>query len=148
MQPWKFQKIFREIKNKNLKTVRTVKLARLILTGSNECKIECEVRHEEIYGVNFQVICGANHILTWEFDPGSGWTLAACLTHASRTELFRWSFRMDFKQFSGGRVSNAWVTCLTLGDNSQKWLLIPHKRTASHDAVWKTPVVWDGPASD
>ena len=22
-----------------------------------------------------------------EFDPGSGWTLAACLTHASRTEL-------------------------------------------------------------
>ena len=26
-------------------------------------------------------------------------------------------------------MSNAWVTCLTLGDNSQKWLLIPHKRT-------------------
>ena len=25
------------------------------------------------------------HHLTWEFDPGSGWTLAACLTHASRT---------------------------------------------------------------
>ena len=23
---------------------------------------------------------------TWEFDPGSGWTLAACLTHASRTD--------------------------------------------------------------
>ena len=22
-----------------------------------------------------------------EFDPGSGWTLAACLTHASRTEI-------------------------------------------------------------
>ena len=22
----------------------------------------------------------------WEFDPGSGWTLAACLRHASRTE--------------------------------------------------------------
>ena len=21
----------------------------------------------------------------WEFDPGSGWTLAACLIHASRT---------------------------------------------------------------
>ena len=26
------------------------------------------------------------NILTWEFDPGSGWTLAACLTHASRTK--------------------------------------------------------------
>ena len=23
----------------------------------------------------------------WEFDPGSGWTLAACLTHASRAEI-------------------------------------------------------------
>ena len=23
----------------------------------------------------------------WEFDPGSVWTLAACLTHASRTEM-------------------------------------------------------------
>ena len=45
------------------------------------------------------------------------------------------SFGMTFFKLSGGRVSNAWVTCLTLGDNSQKWLLIPHKRTASHDAV-------------
>ena len=26
--------------------------------------------------------------LTQEFDPGSGRTLAACLTHASRTENF------------------------------------------------------------
>ena len=51
-------------------------------------------------------------------------------------------------RLSGGRVSNAWVTCLVLGDNSWKRLLIPHKRTASHEAVWKTPVVQDGPASD
>ena len=27
-----------------------------------------------------------------EFDPGSGWTLAACLTHASRTRDFEWDF--------------------------------------------------------
>jgi hypothetical protein len=33
-----------------------------------------------------------------EFDPGSGQTLAACLTHASRTVLLR--------KNSGGRVSN------------------------------------------
>jgi hypothetical protein len=33
-----------------------------------------------------------------EFDPGSGQTLAACLTHASRTV----HLRVD----SGGRVSN------------------------------------------
>ena len=36
---------------------------------------------------------------------------------------------------SGGRVSNAWVTCLIQGDNSQKWLLIPHKRTELHGSV-------------
>ena len=63
-----------------------------------------------------------------EFDPGSGRTLAARLTHASRTELrgacFSW--------LSGERVSNAWVTCLRVGDNSWKRLLIPHKTTGSH----------------
>ncbi len=31
--------------------------------------------------------------LIGEFDPGSGRTLAACLTHASRTEL---SFKLAF----------------------------------------------------
>lgn len=42
-----------------------------------------------------------------EFDPGSGRTLAACLTHASRTENLISLLR---KILSGGRVSNAWVT--------------------------------------
>ena len=36
-----------------------------------------------------------------EFDPGSGRTLAACLTHASRTENFLRNV------LSGERVSNA-----------------------------------------
>ena len=87
--------------------------------------------------------------LTWEFDPGSGWTLAACLTHASRTECKRWR---DLGQFlftlSGGRVSNAWVTCRMQGDNSWKRLLIPHKRTGPHGLVWKDLSAYDGPASD
>ena len=38
---------------------------------------------------------------------------------------------------SGGRVSNAWVTCLIQGDSSWKRLVKPHKRTVSHDTVWK-----------
>ena len=33
-----------------------------------------------------------------EFDPGSGWTLTECLTHASRLESL---------DLGGGRVSNA-----------------------------------------
>ncbi len=50
--------------------------------------------------------------------------------------------------FSGGRVSNAWVTCHTQGDNREKFLLIPHKTTGSHGPGVKTEVVYDGPASD
>ena len=58
-----------------------------------------------------------------EFDPGSGRTLAACLTHASRTvKLLRgW--------ISGERVSNTWATCPWLWDNSGKPGLIPDMTT-------------------
>ena len=61
--------------------------------------------------------------LNGEFDPGSGQTLAACLTHASRTGLI---FR---NQPSGGRVSNTWMTYPRVGDILQKWGLIPHTVT-------------------
>ena len=37
-----------------------------------------------------------------EFDPGSGWTLAVCLTHASRTRIYP----------SGERVRNMWESAL------------------------------------
>ena len=44
-----------------------------------------------------QIRTGWENFWTWEFDPGSGWTLAACLTHASRTGLFNGSFRTEGK---------------------------------------------------
>lgn len=54
-----------------------------------------------------------------EFDPGSGRTLAACLTHASRTVR-------PFRGYtSGERVSNTWVTCPVLRDKPGKLGLIP-----------------------
>ena len=40
-------------------------------------------------------------------------------------------------QVSGGRVSNAWVTCLTEGDNVWKRTLIPHKVSGSHGSDTK-----------
>src|SRR5258708_32673601 len=43
---------------------------------------------------------GAVDNLDGEFDPGSGETLAACLTHARRTPCFG--------EWSGGRASNDW----------------------------------------
>ena len=70
----------------------------------------------------FQVLahefaCGSCD-LNGEFDPGSGRTLAACLTHASRTE------RPACGYSSGERVSNTWATCPQLWDNSGKPVLI------------------------
>ena len=55
-----------------------------------------------------------------EFDPGSGLTLAACLTHASRTD-----FNLRVK-VSGARVSNAWIIYPLIGDNPSKGGLIPN----------------------
>ena len=77
-----------------------------------------------------------------EFDPGSGRTLAACLTHASRTdEALR-------GLVSGERVSNAWGTCLSEGDNSWKRLLIPHNVILGHPLMTKDLSLKDGLASD
>src|SRR4051794_8921305 len=58
-----------------------------------------------------------------EFDPGSGRTLAACLTHASRAvkPLRGW--------ISGERVSNTWATCPQHWDNPEKSGLIPGTTT-------------------
>jgi hypothetical protein len=59
-----------------------------------------------------------------EFDSGSGRTLAACLTHASRTER-------PFRGYSSGeRVSNTWVICPALRDKPGKLGLIPDRTTA------------------
>ena len=65
-----------------------------------------------VAGTSFQVFVG-------EFDPGSGRTLAACLTHASRAVRPLWGYT------SGERVSNTWVTCPALWDKPGKLGLIP-----------------------
>ena len=80
--------------------------------------------------------------LTWEFDPGSGWTLAACLIHASRADGALRGF------ISGGRVSNAWITCLSLADTGEKSSLIRDTVLFSHGSGKKDSSVEDGSASD
>ena len=77
-----------------------------------------------------------------EFDPGSGWTLAACITHSSRTDK---GLRPCV---SGGRVSNAWATCLCVWNNVWKRTLIPHNAWRSHDFHAKDLLHRDGLASD
>src|ERR1700730_10149291 len=76
-----------------------------------------------------------------EFDPGSGRTLAACLTHASRTErsLRRYS--------SGERESNTWVICPAVWDKPGKLGLIPDRNMPCMWCGGKLFAVWDGPAA-
>ena len=83
-----------------------------------------------------------------EFDPGSGWTLAACITHSSRTEMIGMNLRGNEDHLSGGRVSNAWATCLCMRDNVWKRTLIPHDTYLPHDRYVKDLLYRDGLASD
>ena len=62
-----------------------------------------------------------------EFDPGSERTLAACLTHASRARKGEQS-----PEYSGARVSNAWVICPPARDNTSKEVLIPDDIGLAH----------------
>ena len=66
-----------------------------------------------------------------EFDPGSGWTLATGLTHASRGAA-RCSNTLVA---TGARVSNAYATCLSEGDSPSKDGLIPHKTGVPHGNI-------------
>src|ERR1700741_258467 len=56
-----------------------------------------------------------------EFDPGSESTLAACLTHASRTRK-----RGQLRTYSGERERKTGLTCPLVGNNLGKPGLIPH----------------------
>ena len=51
---------------------------------------------------------------------------------------FEESLRIILKVVSGGRVSNAWGTCLCPGDSSWKRLVIPHKTTKPHGFAVKS----------
>ena|GEM_PF-3167626 len=76
-------------------------------------------------------VCHDQTNLNGEFDPGSGRTLAACLTHASRT------VKGACSRISGERVSNTWATCPRLWDNSSKEALIPDTNPAGICGVGK-----------
>ena len=105
-------------------------------------KFLSNIARSKLFKKWFEQLKGCLDTIFWEFDPGSGRTLAACLTHASRTEQ-----RLRFL-LSGERVSNAWGTCLSVGDNSWKRLLIPHNADGSHDLTAKDLLLKDGLASD
>ena len=81
--------------------------------------------------------------LYWEFDPGSGWTLAACLRHASRgIGLF---FLRNFEVRTGKRVSNTLVTYLQDGDSPAKAGLIPDSHRRTYVFLCKSFWAWRGP---
>ena len=93
-----------------------------------------------IESVQFSVL-GRVSSIYGEFDPGSGRTLAACLTHASRT------VNSACGGISGERVSNTWATCPQLWDNSKKLGLIPDMTADRMVWWWKDLSAGDGPAA-
>ena len=94
----------------------------------------------DVESVQFSVL-GPDQFIYGEFDPGSGRTLAACLTHASRTLIH---LRVVM---SGERVSNTWATCPRLWDNSKKLGLIPDVTADRMVWWWKGFPAGDGPAA-
>ena len=81
-----------------------------------------------------------------EFDPGSGWTIATGLTHASRGETALSA--CTFWTSTGARVSNAYPTFPWLRDNLPKGRLIPYSLHWRHQMWSKDLSVMDGDASD
>ena len=155
-RPWKFQKIFMG----EIRTDQCLRQKRSFCGEQNEVLILplCELflkrlRNDQVKnGQLFKPVVLRESKLfmrVWSWlRMNAGGVLNTC--KSNEAPFIDW--RACSKRFewwlSGGRVSNAWVTCLIQGDNSWKRLLIPHKRTVPHGTVWKTPVVWDGPASD
>ena len=93
---------------------------------------------------NKEYLCSLIYNFYKEFDPGSGRTLAARLTHASRTEMI-WVY---LDHLSGGRVSNTWATCLWERDSFWKRMVIPHNIQIPHGDCIKDSSLKDGLASD
>ena len=81
-----------------------------------------------------------------EFDPGSGWTLATGLTHASRGAAGKEARFITLA--TGARVSNAYPTCPPLGNNLAKVRLMPNDVECRHLISTKDSSVTDGDASD
>ena len=79
------------------------------------------------------------NIYNEEFDPGSGWTLAAGLTHASRGA----AGCSNTLPATGARVRNAWATCPLQEDKPWKRGLILHSIFERHLLDIKVSTVTD-----
>ena len=77
-----------------------------------------------------------------EFDPGSGWTLATGLTHASRGA----ALGSNTEVATGARVRNAYPTFPLLRDSLPKGRLIPDGVWSPQEIQTKDLSVTDGDA--
>ena len=139
-KPWKMKVKLTWVRNHETLSVNSFKEQKPLKNS----KFRFVWMNEKIAKFNLTEINYNMRVWSW-LRMNAGGVLNTC---KSNEALIYDPFGVTDIWLSGGRVSNAWVTCLIQGDNSWKRLLIPHKRTGPHGLVWKTPVVWDGPASD
>ena len=129
-------------KQNSLRRLKLIYLRKCTFTDASDFVLK-RTDSDFLLGLNGSEMSSLDTIYK-EFDPGSGRTLAARLTHASRTEKATacWSF------LSGGWVSNTWATCLSERNNVWKRTLIPHNIREWHHFWIKDLSLRDGLASD
>ncbi len=94
----------------------------------------------QFFWVNYNVVQIIKDLYDGEFDPGSGWTLAAGLTHASRGVTGIACYLLT----TGARVRNAYRTYLLQGNSPEKFGLMPHSIIEWHHLIIKHLWVKDG----
>ena len=104
---------------------------------SRSTRVEIHETHDPA-----RIKISVNNFYHEEFDPGSGWTLATGLTHASRGA----AGSSNTSPATGARVSNTCATNPVPGDNPRKRGLTSHNILEPHGFGFKIPVVRDGHA--
>ena len=123
-------------KNGVTRRARKCKIIETVETRDSVCQMRIPTRDEARHSDESREVRRGeveNNSYNEEFDPGSGWTLAAGLTHASRGAAGGSNTLLA----TGARVRNAYATCPWQGDNPVKTGLIPRNAAGPHGPAAK-----------
>ena len=144
--PWKLNSVRQERKHTQYPLILTQYEKNPAMR--NYCHTDAKERHElqtqNMISTATAVLIPFLRVWSW-LRTNAGGVPNTC---KSNGELKDRDFGQLIFVLSGGRASNAWVTCLSEGDNSWKRLLIPHNVIEGHPLMTKDLSLKDGLASD